>query len=323
MLFFSRKFLFLSVLAVLVSCAPHKKEQWRKTQQKEKMFNVVLFDMFSKTIKEYKEVIQLFKEEKDIYNEMIHISYKINKTYNEIIQKQKLSFQVLEKLREQITALNELLKGLDLPQEVSERLKAIQLDLELVEKAISADVNEKEEQVKTESKLAVEEKTEHKGGSKEPVKEGSQKPEAIVEEKTEHKGGSKEPVKEGSQKPEAVVEEQNESKEESKEPVKEGSQKPEAVVEEQNESKEESKEPVKEGSQKPEAIVEEQNESKEPETMNKEPASKQENEKTDDSGKADADETEQPEAKNTDEDGSSISVSNKVTVTIQQEETQE
>ena len=133
------RILFFSLLTVLLSCAPHKKDYRNKKQASERLFNAALFDLFSKTIEEYKQVVETLKEEKDIYNEMISLSYEANRIHNEIVERQELGLLALENLEMHIIDLEEMLfnTAAPLPEEIVEKLDAIWLDLQTMKDLIN------------------------------------------------------------------------------------------------------------------------------------------------------------------------------------------
>ena len=246
---FLNKFLFFSFLAVFVSCAPHKKEYKKRTQGADKMFNLVLFDMFSETIDKYREVIELLKEERNIYDEMIDLSYRVNRMHNKIIGRQQLGLDSLNKLKRQIIDLEDMLFDSTgpIPEGVFEKLSAIEASLKFMEDLISGvETVEREELYEEEIYYLEEEAVSGDQEVEEPVSEGPA--EVSVEE--EAVSGDQEVVESVSEGPaEVSVEEEAVSgDQEVEEPVSEGlaevSVEEEAVSGDQEATKSVSEEPA-------------------------------------------------------------------------------
>ena len=134
------KVLLLSFLTVLFSCSPHDKDHKRKQQVSEKTFNLALFQLFSKTIKEYKLVVETLKEERDIHNEMVSLYYQANRIHNKIVEKQELGLSALQNLENQIMDLEEILLETEgLPEEVFKKLDAVWLNLHAIQSLINGE----------------------------------------------------------------------------------------------------------------------------------------------------------------------------------------
>ena len=133
---------FRSCLLVFVlifsSCSYEPKKDHRTGKDKElKKYEAVLMLYFYKTVKEYKNAIDLLRETKVIYDDMVEVYYTINTIYNQMTKKQEVSFQALEKLQNQVEILDELLANADWPSEIHKRLQAIKGDIEFIQKALS------------------------------------------------------------------------------------------------------------------------------------------------------------------------------------------
>ncbi|MDE0092190.1 MAG: hypothetical protein OXN83_02760, partial [Oligoflexia bacterium] len=141
------KLLLFSVFVLFVSCGPKNSRKVEERKRNSVVSNLVLFEVFSRTVDEYKEVIRLLKEEKDTYSEMVHLSYKANKIYNEIVERQKISVEAIDSLKAQVRDLNDLILSLDVSvsEEVFDRLNAIQSDLEVMEDFLTSDFTQSEE----------------------------------------------------------------------------------------------------------------------------------------------------------------------------------
>ena len=132
---FLNKILFAFCFVAIISCAPSSdKRKWgHKKQTSAEMVNMILFDLFSRTIDEYQEVIRILESQKDIYNEIIHISYKINSVYNKIVKKQQLGFESFNDLKKEVNKLEKALSDYELSVEVSNSLISIKSNVQLME----------------------------------------------------------------------------------------------------------------------------------------------------------------------------------------------
>ena len=65
---------------------------------------------------------------------MLEIYYAVNTIHNRIVKRQEVNFKTLEKLREQIANLTDMLENMEIewPKEIHDKLQTIKEDLELI-----------------------------------------------------------------------------------------------------------------------------------------------------------------------------------------------
>ena len=149
---------------VFSACEPQEPRKVRgkasKKQNPSQYQGVIMLHLY-KTVEGYKELVSLLKEEQKIYDEILDIYFKINTIHNDLLKQQASNVEVLENLKQQMEVLDQMIKNIDWPLEVHEKLQVIKKNIENVQKVLkdTSEQQKKVEEAET-SKEAPSEKTE-------------------------------------------------------------------------------------------------------------------------------------------------------------------
>jgi len=131
---FYKSLLVSVVVFIFASCELEPDRRYKKSNKIE--YESILITRMDQIIKNYEKTIDLLKEKQDIYDDMLEIYYAVNAIYNQVVKREKKNFQTLEKLRDQIANLTNILENMEIewPKEIHDRLSSTKEDLELIHK---------------------------------------------------------------------------------------------------------------------------------------------------------------------------------------------
>ena len=132
--------IFMFVL-IFTSCSEYPEDQLVYPENQDLTYNANrkhkrFTSHFRKTIQEYESIINILRENQIIRDNMLKMYHALNNIYNEVIKKQKVSLQVLEKLEDQVITLADLMEKTDFSIEIRKKLQVIKDNLEDIQKEI-------------------------------------------------------------------------------------------------------------------------------------------------------------------------------------------